>query len=396
LITHRFPIERALEAYELILEGKERIIGVILDYPEHVAGEKTVRLRAASPRSKPSNGTKKIQDGKDLSPIPVVGIGVIGAGLYANGTILPALKGIKGVRMVGVAANSGLSAEHFARKAGFEYSTTEVGQITSDPDIDLVMVLTRHGSHAGLVCEVLKSGKHVFVEKPLAINNDQLSSVKEMYFSAPGQLMVGFNRRFASVLKKALIHTRELQAPLTVNIRVNVGYIAPDIWIYDPIEGGGNIVGEVCHFFDLIQAITQSQTNRVNTQSISLLNGDAQSEDNVVITLEMVDGSIGTITYTTLGDRAQSRELVEVFGSGAVCVIDNFKTLRFVQNGNARRFGGVLSGVDRGHKAELEVLFKCLHDGVPFPVSFEDYLSTTRTSLAAVESLRSQIHIDLK
>ncbi len=402
LITHRFPFDRALEAYELILRGKEPYIGVLLEY-EPRTEESELSTKKLELRTQDSQFSILDSQSSD------VGIGLIGAGQHARGTLLPALRKVKGVRYVGVATATGLSGRHVGEKYGFEYCTTDYRELLQDEDIEAIFILTRHGSHAPLVAEALRAGKHVFVEKPLALNVEQLREVAavckesrtrtqnselsikkqslDSQFSILDSqiLMVGFNRRFspfARWLKERFAGTPE---PLAVHCTVNAGPVPPDHWVHDPEQGGGRIIGEVCHFVDLIQYLTGSVPVRVYAEALAS-NGYKPS-DNVVITLKMANGAIGSITYLAGGDKRYPRERVEVFGGGAVGVIENFKAATFTRGGRTKRIRNWLS-VDRGHRGEVEALLSAIRNGGPAPVDFEEYVYTTLATFAMEESLR--------
>ena len=398
LISHRFPIEKALDAYDLILKGKEPYLGVLISYPESVKTGNKVQLKGAI--------LEKIA-GQEMSgsalrnPHSTIGIGLIGAGLFARGTLLPAIQGVEGVSFRGIATRTGLSGNHIGKKFWFAYSTTDASEVLKDPEVNLVMILTRHGSHAKWICEALKAGKHVFVEKPLCINDQQLDQIVETYSafrnsqSTMPLLMVGFNRRFAPTTQEAIRLFSNISRPLIVTIRVNVGPIRKGSWVHDPEEGGGNIIGEVCHFLDLIQGITGSYPVNVFARVIQQEDGGRNPEDNVAISLSLADGSVGNIVYTTMGDKSVAREKVEIFGGGAVCVIENFKGLTWSQGGKKKGIGGVFSVVDRGYKSEMRTVVDCLRQGKPFPVPFESYVATTRTTFAAMESLRTRKPVEI-
>ena len=406
LITYRFPIDRAVEAYEMILNGKEPVIGVILTYPgkpdfsrrvDLGRGDngspqrtpRTQRLPEKTPQSSARSASSAVN--KDS----VVSIGLIGAGLFAKGTLLPALKGIEGAKPWAVATSTGLSGEHIAKKYSLAYYTTDVKEILEDPEIDLVMILTRHGSHASLVCEALRSGKHVYVEKPLCLNEKQLDEIVNLYsslftsHSSRPYLVVGFNRRFAPTTQFLLKHLQGIATPKIVTVRANVGYIPPEVWVHDPEQGGGNIIGEACHFVDLIQTLTQSHPISVYASAVRSESEAVIPDDNMVITLTMADGSVGNIVYTALGDKAYQRERVELFAGGGVGVIENFKTALWSQGGQRKKMGNILTGVDRGYQAEMQALIGSLREDRPFPVSFDSYVATTKATFAAMESLRT-------
>jgi predicted dehydrogenase/threonine dehydrogenase-like Zn-dependent dehydrogenase len=387
LVTHRFPFDRALEAYELILEGKEPYNGVLLTYPQVTEPREPARTVWLT-EERPVVGR----------PMGTVGIGLIGAGQFANGTLLPAMKKLKGLHFRGVATATGLTARHTAEKYRFDYCTTEYHELLNDPDVDLVLILTRHGSHAKFVVEALKAGKHVFVEKPLALNEEQLRAIVEAYIQAGGGfdqqkdespkplVMVGFNRRFSPFTEWLKERFRGTAEPLAVHCIVNAGLVPPDHWTHDPDQGGGRIIGEVCHFVDLIQYLTGSVPLRVYAETLP--SGGYRPSDNVAITLKMANGAVGSISYLAGGDKAYPRERVEVFGAGAVGVIDNFKAATFTRGGRKQRVRNWLS-VDRGHRGEIETLLDTIHGGRLPPVSFEEYVYTTLATLAIEESLRN-------
>jgi predicted dehydrogenase len=416
LITHRFPLADAVEVYARLLSGKERFTGVLLTYSEEPDLATTVALdppaatgmAAASgragkvdpvsgARAEPAPGTAGAARDAHAGPRPahVVRIGCVGAGMFARGTLLPALKAVGGYELRGLATSSGLSGRHVGRKYGFGFCTTRSSEILENPDIDLVMILTRHGSHARVASEALRAGKHVFVEKPLALSEEQLQDVIDAYRAGRTQLMVGFNRRFAPTTRAALRLFEPIRDPLVVTIRANTGFLPPESWVHDPQEGGGPIVGEACHFVDLAQALTRSLPVRVHAEAIPQGGPGALPASNVAVTLSMANGSVATVIYTTGGDKAFSRERVEAFGGGAACVIDNFRTMTFSRAGRATTSGHILSAVDRGYKVEMRAMLDSLRRGEPFPVRFEEYVATTRATFAALESLRTGQPVDL-
>jgi len=409
IITHRFPIEQALEAYGLILEGEEPAMGVLLTYPGTPAvhdggadseadsgvGDFTLRRRTSEVDSQPLATSHQ--------PLAV---GLIGAGQFANGTLLPAIRGIEGLRFRGVATASGLSGNHTARKFGFEYATTDYHKILKDPEIALVFVLTRHGSHARFVTEALKAGKHTFVEKPLALNVERLRKLVEVYEEAgrrgdadgvrsspPPILMVGFNRRFSPFARWLKERFAQVDEPLAVHCTVNAGFVPRDHWVHDPEQGGGRITGEVCHFVDLVQYLTGSVPVRVYAETIKAQG--YQPSDNVTITLRMANSAIGSIVYVAGGDKSYPRERVEVFGGGAVGVIENFKAATFTRGGRKQRTRNWLS-VDRGHRAEIEALSAAIRNGGPAPTAFEEYVYTTLATFAVEDSLRRGVPVSIE
>ena len=378
IVTHRFPIERALEAYDLVL-GKtgEPFLGVLLTYPEQPDARPWVDIRPG--RGVPTSALQK----------PKIGLSLIGGGLYARGTLLPAMKGLPGLVYRGVATLRGVSSGYVAEKFGFAYSTSDYRRVLEDTDTDLVMILTRHDSHARLVSEALNAGKHVFVEKPLVMNGNQLGEVLDA-FNARGApprpvVMVGFNRRFSPVARWLKERFTCIAEPLTVHCSVNAGLVPPDHWVHDPEQGGGRIIGEVCHFIDLIQYLTGSVPVRVFAET--LRSDRFQPSDNVVITLKMANGAIGSIIYAAGGDKRYPRERIEVIGGGAVGVVENFRAATFTRGGRTQRTRRWL-GVDRGHRVGIGLLLDAIRTGGAAPVAFEEYVYTTLATFAAEESIR--------
>ncbi|HEY2012272.1 MAG TPA: bi-domain-containing oxidoreductase [Bryobacteraceae bacterium] len=383
LTTHRFPIERALEAYDL-LQGKvpseKSPIGIVLAYSgtaESSRGQaaQTLTLRASSPRP----------EGK-ASP----GIGVIGAGLFVQSVFVPVLKKAGGIRLRGLATASGLSARHAGDSAGFEYCSTDYRAVLADAEVDAVLIATRHNLHAQMVVEALAAGKHVFVEKPLASSEEELRSVMEAYRKTEGRqvLMVGFNRRFAPATRTLV--ERLGSGPAAVHCRVNAGAIPSDSWVHDE-EGGGRIIGEVCHFVDLVQALTGGCVRSVSAAAMAE-GRENPLQDTLSITLSLDNGSVGSIVYVANGDKSFPRERVEVFRAGSVGLIDNFRKHSVTSGGRTRRWK--LWSLDRGHGAELEVFFKAVRTGQQ-PVPFEDYVATTLTTFAIHQALAQKTTVEV-
>lgn len=363
MITHVFKIEDALKAYELILENpnKEDFTAVLLEYDpakEHTA---RITLNAASPIKR--------------AKAPVVTVGLIGGGSFAKSTILPNLKRLDKVHIKAVATATGKSAQWIGKKYGCEYATTDYREILDDESIDLVVIATRHNLHAPIVVEALKRDKNVHVEKPLTLDVEQLKAVIEAEKNSQGRLMVGFNRRFAPQAIEAKKRFSKRMTPLMVHYRVNAGYIPPDHWIHDPEEGGGRIIGEVCHFVDFLQFLIGAAPERVYATKISG-GEDIIAEDNVNIAIDFADGSRGTILYTALGDKSLPKEYIEIFGDGKVMVINNFKTR-----------GPLSLGQDKGHYGEFRAFIQAILEGQPSPIPMRELALTTLTTFRIHESL---------
>ncbi|MFQ5808873.1 MAG: bi-domain-containing oxidoreductase [Armatimonadota bacterium] len=373
LVSHQFPVERALDAYQLLSgERREPYLGVVLTYDAKEAADRRQRLEVRQHR---------------LAARDTVRLAVIGGGLFATSVLLPAMRKLDEVHLRGVATTSGVSAEHVARKFGFDYGTTDVDEVLKDRDTDAVMILTRHGSHAELVCQALGCDKDVFVEKPLAITPEQLRAIEEAYTSGRTRLMVGFNRRFAPLVAEAKSAIGGTPGDLVVVCRVNAGSIEPDHWIQDPKEGAGRVIGEVCHFVDLVQHLAGANIVTVFARQTS------DEPDNLCATLTMANGAVATIVYTASGNKAFPRERVEVFAGQTVGVIDDFRRGSFIRDG--KRWSRRGFSVDRGHRAELEALVECLKAGREFPVAFGEYVNTTLATFGIERSLRENRPVTL-
>ncbi|MBT7074212.1 MAG: Gfo/Idh/MocA family oxidoreductase, partial [Anaerolineae bacterium] len=303
LITHRFAIEEATEAYEVITGKKEEpFIGVLLTYPEAEYWKSGSRIDF--PTVNPLSSTVKL--------------GVIGAGLFANATLLPALKKTD-IELVGIASAGGLKAQHSAKKFAFSYATSNADEIINDENTNTVAVLTRHDQHADLLIKALEAGKHVFVEKPLAVNAEQLKKVEEALMRHDSLITVGFNRRFAPLAQELSAFYADQVEPLHIHYRINAGYLPLNHWIHDPEEGGGRIIGEGCHFIDFLTFLVGEAPIAVSTHALP--DNGKYREDNVSMTFTFPDGSIGVVDYLANGDKSVPKERVEVFCGGKVATL---------------------------------------------------------------------------
>ena len=393
LISHRFPIDRAIEAYKMVTESKEPYIGILLTYPK---GNGAADSKPNLPHFKQTEVSFKSRG--PLSVKNGIRIGFIGGGNFAKTTLLPIVRKQKNISLCGIADISGASASSVGKKFNFAYCTTDYKKLLKDEEINTIMITTPHSSHAPLVAESLKAGKHVYVEKPLAIDMNQLQQVIAAFNNMPAdlRLMVGFNRRFSPftvALHRWLSFTDE---PMVVNCRANAGYVPLDRWEQDPEVGGGRIVGEVCHFVDLIMYLAGAYPIQVYAQAMKP-SGKFLSKDNLVIAIKMSNGSVASITYTAAGDKSFPRERVEVFRGGAVGVIENFKKASFTRNGRTAHKRNLLNA-DRGHRAEIETFFSTVLSNSPSPVSLREYMLTTLTTFSIAESLKcgNPVMVDLQ
>lgn len=369
LITHRFEITDAEKAYALIT-GKttEKFLGVVLNYAStaSVVGEK-IQFKSNLP-----------------SQDRTIKLGIIGAGLYANATLLPVLKNVQSIQCVGISSSNGLNAAHSAKKFGFDYACSGDEQIIQDPSINTVVVLTRHNSHANLAIKSLRAGKNVFVEKPLALSQIELDLVVKELSSAKGILTVGFNRRFAPLVMTMREYFTTRAEPLFAHYRVNAGYLPLNHWTQDPQIGGGRIIGEACHFIDLITSLVGSVPTSITAHAMT--NNGKYNNDNVSMTITFGDGSIGVIDYLANGDKSFSKEYIEVFCGGRIAILNDFTSLELVGVGKRKR---IQSGFrqDKGHSAEMLAFTTSINKGVP-SIPYEQLIAVTKTTFAAVESLK--------
>ncbi len=371
LITHRFPIDSARSAYELI-SGKtsEAYLAVLLTYPgDYHAAPCTDLIQ--SPRHRGGSA---------------VTVSILGAGNFAGSTLLPALRKLEGVDFRGVCTASGLHARHAGTKFGFQYCTTSERQILDDPQCTAVVIATRHHLHARQVLSALKAGKHVLCEKPLCLREDELADIlRTCKARVPAPiLMVGFNRRFAPMALRLKSFFSEIHEPLAMNYRVNAGQLPPDHWVNDPEQGGGRIVGELCHFVDLLSFVSGSLPTEVYARG--LRGSGVYSNSNVAVMIDFANGSQATLNYLANGDRAFSKERLEVFGGGSTAALDDFRRLELVQHGRRKVMRSVWRQ-DKGHVAELQAFVEAVRNGGESPIAIEDIVATTLTTFRIQQSL---------
>src|SRR5215213_5935504 len=338
LTTHRFSIDEAERAYNLIsAESTEPYLGVLLNYDP--ARELIRRVPLNVKRAEKA-----------------IRVGVIGAGGYVPAMLLPHFKS-EGVEFRSIATASGISAHDVGKRFGFAHAVSSGDEVLDDPEINLVVIGTRHDSHAELARKALERNKNVFVEKPLALDDEQLDQVLEAAGQSTGRLMVGFNRRFSPLAQRAKEFFDQINSPLSMLYRVNAGRIPKEHWIQNPVEGGGRIVGEVCHFVDLMQFLTGAPPVSVFAESVSAKSDKTIDADSVFITLRFADGSNGSIAYLSEGDKALPKERVEIFGAGRTFVIDDFR------NGKVQ---------DKGQQSQVQRICATLRDGGPAPIPLDE------------------------
>jgi len=372
LTTHRIPIDDALRAYA-VLDGTtgERPLGIVIEYPSPAAVPLARRIEC--PGVRPATGR--------------LGIGVVGAGGFAKGVLLPALARQPDVVLTGLCTATGMSAAETGRRHGFRFATTSIDELLADPATQALFVATQHHTHAPLVVQALAAGRHVFVEKPLCISPEELARIDEAVRSLPRPgpcLMVGFNRRFsphAAAIRAAFAHRT---TPLVVNHRVNAGVVPADSWVHDPARGGGRVIGEVCHFVDLAEFFVGSVPLSVSAASIRSADHRDVADDSVVVTLTYADGSLATIQYLAHGSSRLPKERIEVCADGVTAVLDDFRQTTF-HGSQARPVGGRQA---KGFDEEIAAFLRVVRGGGDWPIPYDSLARTTRTTFAILESLR--------
>jgi predicted dehydrogenase len=361
LISHRFPFAQATAAYELI-GSREPSLGVLLDFP---AGD-AESLRAATIRF-------PFQPPRRRAPQSPV-VGVLGAGVFATRQLFPALRAEQ-ARLKWVATRSGVSAVSAAKKFQVERATSDAELVLADPDVNVVVIATRHDSHADYVCRALDAGKHVFVEKPLALDRTQLVQIQRALTAAQHRganplVMAGFNRRFAPHVVKMVELLRTVCEPKTLLVTVNAGEVPPDHWLHDPHRGGGRMIGEGCHFIDLLRFLVGHPITQMHAVEIGGSTRHGVRDDKVLCTLQFADGSLGAIHYLASGHRSFPKERVEVFAGGRVLQLDNFRRLIGYGWPTFGRWGSWKQ--DKGHRAEVAVFLKAVRDGGAAPIPWHE------------------------
>jgi polar amino acid transport system substrate-binding protein len=381
IVTHRFPFEESVKAYELIQgEKKENYLGILLEYKKE---EDQIFRRV------------------ELSPPEHLGdkivLGVIGAGNYATANLLPHLKSHPDISLGSICTSSGMTALNVAKKFGFKSAESDIERIIKESDA--ILIATRHNTHANYALRALEHGKPVIVEKPLCLNIEDLQEITNAYYSALSTqhstplLMVGFNRRFSPAIEMIKNHFQNIQKPKQILIRINAGPIPSDHWIQDPEVGGGRLIGEGCHFVDLAVSLTDNKIETVSASAIPKLNSSSALWDEFSITLRMEKGSIGTIIYSSIGDRGVPKEYIEVFCEGKTGIIKDFQSVELWSNG--KRKTEKWSNIDKGQKRQLEAWIKGLKKGES-PIPFDQIINVHKACFAAIESIRTSKTIKIR
>ncbi|HEX8557370.1 MAG TPA: bi-domain-containing oxidoreductase [Pyrinomonadaceae bacterium] len=375
LVTHRFPVEEGARAYRLISgDAGEPYLGILINYD--VGRELARHVENRAPNLRPGGA----------GPAGRVRVGMIGAGEYARRMLLPHFKA-EGVEFVSIATASGVTARDVGARYGFARFVSGADEVLAEEGLNLVVVATRHDTHAGLARRALERGLDVFVEKPLALSDEELEAVLAAAAASAGRLTVGFNRRFSPHAREAKEFFAGRRSPLSIVYRVNAGRVPRSHWTQDAREGGGRIRGEVCHFVDLMQFLTGAPVTRVYAESVTSDDREAVDDDSVFVTLKFADGSNGAVAYLAEGDRALAKERVEIFGAGRAFVIEDFRSASRYAGGRETRSS--LRAQDKGQREEARAVCAALREGGPAPVSLADLANTTRATFRILDSLRT-------
>ena len=371
LITHEFNFLEAEDAYSSIKDGKEKYLGVILKYD-----------------TSKEHKIKKIELSKTLVKPDTISLGVIGAGNYPSTMLFPYLTGRKDVKLTGICTATGINAKSKAEKFKFDYATTDYHSLIQDEKINTVLIATRHNQHAQMIIDAIKNKKNVYVEKPLAINIDELKEINKNYQKSNINIMVGYNRRYApsiQYIKKQL----KPSSTYSVYYQVNAGYIPKDNWYQSP-EQGGRIIGEACHFIDTLQFLLESDPVSVYAESTPTQ--DMPEQDNIFITLKFKNGSTAVIAYLADGDKKYSKEKIIITGFRMNIEFDNFKKIKIWKNGKTTEKKYII--IDKGQKNEMITFINSFKEG-KCPINYNSLLINTLTTIQAIKSLKTKTKIDL-
>lgn len=367
LISERLPLDDYEKIYGDI--GKSKSIAVLFEYNEN---------------SKPENSI--VVTKKELKAGTGV-IGLVGAGNFTKMTLLPALKG-KNAQIKHIVSSGGVNGTVLAKKHNIAQSTTDYDLVLEDKDVDMVMITTRHNLHADMVIKALDKGKHVFVEKPLALNNEELEAIQESYSKNKGTLMIGFNRRFSPHTQK--IKSLVGDSPMNVIATMNAGVIPPEVWVHDMKVGGGRIIGEACHYLDLIVFLTGSKIKAVCMNALG--ENPQENTDNASILVKLENGSTGVVNYFANGSKSYSKERLEVFSQEKTLIMDNFiKTRGYGTKG----FSKLKTKLDKGHKAQFGQILEKIKEGSVELIPYDELINVTKASFAAIQSLKEGKWIEI-
>jgi predicted dehydrogenase/threonine dehydrogenase-like Zn-dependent dehydrogenase len=371
LTTHHFKFQNAEEVYSKILLGKENFLGVLFEYDKKQKMDRQIKVERHHIRKVKSE----------------IVLGLIGAGNYAGAMLYPQFKKYPDVEIIGIAAGTGISAEDKAKKYSAQVITTDYTELLRNKKINGVFITTRHYLHAEQIVEALKSDKHVFVEKPIALSIKELESIKEAYQNNTKILMVGYNRRYSPLTEKLNDFFNDKIGTMNILYRVNAGFIPKDHWVQDPGQGGGRIIGELCHFIDFMIFLCKSLPVKVYTSSLSINSEEQVVEDNISVIIKFNDGSVGTILYSAQGGSGMEKEYIEVFADDKSAKLIDFRELILYEGSKKKNIK--LSSQNKGQAGEIKYFFDQIRGIVPTINSFEEIFFGSLTTFKILESLRT-------
>lgn len=373
LTTHTFDISQAQSAYNLVTgKTQEPYLGILIKYPNV---PKPIKRNIINPKANEKESELKI--------------GLVGAGTFAQNYLIPPLKK-SGAGFVGVSTSKPVNAVTVARQYGFKFSSSDSSDLIANTGINFVFCATQHDTHAKYVCEALRAGKSIFVEKPLAIDKEELSAIESELAKSDGRVMVGFNRRFSKPFVKIKEFFSKSCEPLSMLYRVNAGLLPRSHWVYNQ---GGRIIGEVCHFIDCMVYLASALPVKVYAEPISSFNGALGVQDNVVITIRFADGSNGCVQYLANCDSAVPKEYFEAHGSRSSAIMNNFTTLELARAGKLKKYS--FDG-KKGHSEEVIATINAFKRSSEFPISFDVIKAVTNATFAVIESLEKGKPIEIK
>jgi predicted dehydrogenase/threonine dehydrogenase-like Zn-dependent dehydrogenase len=372
LISRRFPVKEGKQAFEIVTKSPEECVGVVLNYDDNDKTTERVIPQVTTSRNAANNSKQGLNR-----------VAVIGAGSFATNIMLPLLHKRKDVSISALVSSTGFKATGLAKKYDIPMVTSDVQEIFNSQEIDCVFILTRHGTHAPFAAQALRSGKHVFVEKPLAMKQEQLDEVVNAQQESGRILMVGFNRRFSPLAIKMKEYFKDRVEPMVVNFRGNVGYRPPEHWLHDTENGGGVIIGEACHYIDFCRWLVGSPISFVDTYSVGRSKTSMISEDNCIINLGFDDGSLATVTYLSNGSTGFGREICEAFAEGKTALWKDFEYLKLNNNRMIPKYYKKVIP-DKGFSHEVSAFFESiLHDQSSFT---QWYIEHTNSSWATIKA----------
>lgn len=373
LITHIFDIEEAGKAYDIVLgKVEEPHIGILLSYPSDKDAEsKNIKLSSVS--------------------VNQINVGFIGAGSFAQSYLIPNVKNHSKTSLDTVVTTKGITAKGVAEKFAFANASCDMDSVLLNKDINTIFIATPHNSHASYVCKALENNKNVFVEKPLALTYEDLEKVKSTMKSNPNRLLVGYNRRFAPASVAIKNKIESSNSPVVMNMRVNAGSLPSDHWVLNPEIGGGRVLGEVCHFIDLMQYFAGGKATKVFASCISTQNTDLHPQENLAVIVNFDDGSVGNLVYVANGDKALPKEMIEVFCGGNVGQIHDFRSAYWYSNNKKQNLK--LRG--KGHQQEVEAFLDSILKNSESPIAFDSLYDTTKITLKILDSISTGVQQDI-